>query len=393
MPGWHARTEALRQEGRLEVMGIIQEQHPDRCRLFMQWKEMGWPIAVDALNRLGYEAVPITYLIDEHGVIRHVNPRPEDLESFLSTTYPAPGALPDVPEPPDPGALRAAEPGTAGEWRDYGDALFLWGGQARVGDAIEAYTRALAFNKEDGPLHFRLGTAYRRRYDSADRQASDFQHAVDHWSRALDINPNQYIWRRRLQQYGPRLTKPYPFYHWVGEARSDIRARGEDPVPLVAEPGGAEVAAPEETFAAQASAPAEPDPRGRVTRDPGRYIPVETTVVPPSVAPGEVARIYLVFRPNETIQAHWNNEVDPLLVQVSAPEGWSVDHTVLTATPPPEAVSSETRELQLEVRAPEDGAGPAVVPAYALYYVCEDVNGVCLYRRQDLDVPIRVAPD
>ena len=36
------------------------------------------------------------------------------------------------------------------------------------------------------------------------------------------------------------------------------------------------------------------------------------------------------------------------------------------------------------------GPESTVVPAYALYYVCEDVDGLCLYRRQDLSIPIRV---
>jgi hypothetical protein len=47
--------------------------------------------------------------------------------------------------------------------------------------------------------------------------------------------------------------------------------------------------------------------------------------------------------------------------------------------------------VELELRAPE-GAGPGVVqiPAYALYYVCEDVNGVCMYRRQDVTLRLRV---
>jgi len=372
-------------------MGVIQEQHPDRCRLFMQWKEMGWPIAVDALNILGFDAVPITYLIDEHGVIRFVNPKPPDLETFLATTYPAPGALPAVPDgPPEIASLVSPDPGTSAEWRDHADALFLWGDETRLGEVIDAYTRALASAGDDGPLHFRLGTAYRRRYDSPLRQTADFQRAVDHWSRALAINPNQYIWRRRLQQYGPRLTKPYPFYDWVDRARVDIRDRGEQPVKLVAEPGGAEVAAPEETFDAQVRAGGEPDAEGRVTRDPGRLVRVEATVVPPVVAPGEVARVYLVLRPNAGLQAHWNNEVDPLLVWVTPPDGWAVNRTALTTTPPPEAVSSEPREVQFEVMAPENAEGRAIVSAYTLYYVCEDVDGVCLYRRQDLSIPLQV---
>ena len=39
---------------------------------------------------------------------------------------------------------------------------------------------------------------------------------------------------------------------------------------------------------------------------------------------------------------------------------------------------------------PPDGAAAVSVdiPAYALYYVCEDVRGTCLYRRQDVTVRV-----
>jgi hypothetical protein len=376
-------------------MGIIQEQHPDRCRLFMQWKEMGWPIAVDALNRLGYEAVPITYLIDEHGVIRFVNPKPPELEEFLATTYPRPPGLSDPPGPGvDLAALAPDPPGTPAAWREYGDALFMWGGAPRLGEAIDAYGRALALSADDGPLHFRLGTAYRRRYDSPHRKTADFQKAVDHWARALAIDPNQYIWRRRLQQYGPRLDKPYPFYGWVEQARRDIRARGDRPVPLVAEPGGTEVATPAEAFEPTTRSGDGPDPKGRVTRDPGRLIRVEATLVPPAIPPGGVARAHVVLRPNPAVEAHWNNEVEPLRVWVAPPQGWEVDRRALVAGQPAETVTTEPRELQLELRAPQSAdPGTTVVPAYALYYVCEDVDGMCLYRRQDVRIPVRVKDD
>ena len=76
------------------MVGIIQEQHPDRCRLFMQWKQMGWPILVDSLNLLEVTAVPITLAIDEHGVIRQAKLRvsaAEDLqETFLDQQFEAP---------------------------------------------------------------------------------------------------------------------------------------------------------------------------------------------------------------------------------------------------------------------------------------------------------------
>ena len=39
---------------------------------------------------------------------------------------------------------------------------------------------------------------------------------------------------------------------------------------------------------------------------------------------------------------------------------------------------------------PEDD-GAVRIPGYALYYVCEDIDGTCLYRRQDLEVEVPLA--
>ena len=75
MPGWHDKTNPLVARGELAVAGIVQEQHGDRAALFMQWKQMDWPVMVDSLNLLGVRAVPLTYLIDGQGVIRAVNPK------------------------------------------------------------------------------------------------------------------------------------------------------------------------------------------------------------------------------------------------------------------------------------------------------------------------------
>src|SRR5262249_27307617 len=150
----------------------------------------------------------------------------------------------------------------------------------------------------DGAAHFRLGVAYRKRYDSDARQTGDFQRAVDEWKAALDLDPNQYIWRRRIQPYGPRLDKPYSFYDWVITARADRRKRGETPVPLAVEPGGAEFAQPSKAPEPSATEHEAPDPRGRVTRDTRKLIGVETAVVPPTKATGAAARVHVEFRPN-----------------------------------------------------------------------------------------------
>ena len=379
------------------MVGIIQEQHPERCRLFMQWKRMGWPILVDALDQLEVSVVPITLAIDEHGVIRRRLRRPDvaRLESeFLSKTFDAtPSAGGSAAGKPDPRALRkkAESSKTTAAWRAYGETLAVWGGDDRLDDAVRALEKAAALDPEEGWTQFRLGVAHRLRFDSASRKPSDFQKAIDHWARALEIDPNNYIWRRRIQQYGPRLIKPYPFYDWVDRAREAIRGRGEEPIELAIEPGGAEFARPAKTFETAAIRKEEPDPQGKIIRDAKRMILTETTVVPPSIKAGQAARVHVVFRPNTRLKAHWNNERGESAVWMSPLEGWKIDdrhHALPSARQP---TSAELRTVEFEIRCPESASpGKVRIPAYALYYICEDEAGKCLYRRQDLSIELTV---
>ena len=401
MPGWHEATKQLQEQGKLQMVGIIQEQHPDRCRLFMQWKQMDWPILVDSLNLLEVTAVPITLAIDEHGIIRHTGLRLEDAETieevFLSQSFDAPEGDEQLqtsakPASPDIESLKAAaERGAEQDLRRYANQLTVWGESEQMGEAIGAYQGAIAADPSHEPDHFRLGVAFRKRYDSDHRQATDFQRAVQHWKTALDLDPNQYIWRRRIQQYGPRLDKPYPFYDWVPEARAAITARGETPVELAVEPRGAEFAKPLEHFETSESPAEEPDPGGRIHRDEGQFVHAEATVVPPVVAPGETVRVHVMMRPNQETKSHWNNEAEELVFWVNPPDGWEADRQRITYPIPAEAVSLEPRGIEFELRCPDDaGSGTVEVPAYALYYVCEDVTGTCLYRRQDVMVTVQV---
>jgi tetratricopeptide (TPR) repeat protein len=286
---------------------------------------------------------------------------------------------------------RAATQATAPVWRAYADALVLWGGHQRLGEAIAAYQRALELAPQEGATHFRLGVAFRRRYDSLSRRPADFQVAVEEWQAALDTDPNQYIWRRRIEQYGPRLHKPYPFYDWVETARREITARGETPVSLQVEPRGSEFASPAERFEVIQTSVKEPDPGGRILRDAGKLITVETTVVPPEAAPGGSTRVHVVFRPNAGTKAHWNNEVDGLRLWINAPQDWQANSHLLALPNPPQPTSLETRTLEFELLAPASSApGTYALAAYAVYYVCEDVNGTCLYRRQDIPLQVKV---
>ena len=130
---------------------------------------------------------------------------------------------------------------------------------------------------------FRLGVAHRMRFETDKRREGDFQAAVTAWSQALELDPNQYIWRRRIEQYGPRLAKPYPFYDWVEQARDEITSRGQKPIELAEEPYGSELASPSRgSLKATEQVSDEPDPLGRINRDRRHLIEAEVVVVPPS---------------------------------------------------------------------------------------------------------------
>lgn len=375
MPGWHEATRQWRAEKKLQIIGVIQEQHPERCRLFAQWKQFDWPILHDPINRLGLRAVPIVTAIDEHGVVRSTRPSPQWVKNeFIDREFDEPQ---DLPKPKAPSALSD---------RQRGDEAILWRQSPTV--AINAYAKALATNPQDAAAHFRTGVAYRMRSESAEqRRPGDFRRAVDAWSAALELDPNHYIYRRRIQQYGPRLAKPYPFYDWVEQARAEIRQRGETPVALPVEPSGAEIASPAK-FTIDTPAAERPDPQNRIDRDTG-LVDIEAVAAPAAVKPGDAVRIHVELRP--TAAAHWNNEVEPLLLWIEKSEGLQVSRRRLTADSPTTAESRETRRLELEAQLAKSFSGDRlIVRGFALYYVCEEEGGTCLYRRQDFEVPIRV---
>lgn len=373
------------------LLGVIQEQHGERCELFAQWKELDWPIVQDPLNRIPIRAVPVPIAIDEHGVVRSTRPNQQNFRTaFLEMEFPKPDSpLPRLqPEKPDLARMqrRASEEKTLSAWRELGDALILWT-RDQQSEAIAAYQRALERKPKNAAILFRLGVAYRQRYEGASRQPNDFADAVKYWGEALQADPNHYIFRRRIQQYGPRLIKPYPFYDWVEQARRDVRQRGEKPVELSVAPSGAEIASPSRRFAPNDDSEASPDPQGRIDRD-NSWVRIQGVVVPHQIAAGESARIHLELRPNREV--HWNNEAEPLVVWLESTPGVTLRQRKLTAKQPRAAESKEIRRLEFEARVSAGQAGPIPLRGFALYYVCEEVGGACLFRRQDFSVSIPI---
>lgn len=395
MPAWNTLLQESVRNGKLVVLGIAQEQNPDRCRLFAQWHKLNWPILHDPINIMQVRGVPIEVAIDEYGIVRSIKPDPKTFEKeFINKIFTAPKNDESLkfgkPMQPDIDTLRrhAEKNRSSDAWRELGDALVFWGDSSDVNDAINAYTQAIQINPEDGDAHFRLGVCYRIRYESEHRLPTDFQKAVDHWTKARQINPNQYIWRRRIEQYGPRATKPYPFYDWVQTAASEIRARGEKPVELKILPTGSELAGPGGSPENEKLDVKQPDPQGRILLDQQHLILSEVTVVPPQIKPGQTVRVHVTLRPNKKLKAQWNNEAEPLKFWIEPPTGFKAQPQLIVAPQGDKPETSEPRHIEFELTASKDTSGTFKMSAYALYYVCEGVGGTCSYLRQDIPITV-----
>lgn len=401
LPVWQKVLEPYVESYKIHVVGVVQEQHADRARLYAQWRQLDWPIFVDSLNLVDIAVVPLVLCLDESGIVRHRRMTPDQVaDKFLEQDYPSASVtrmfgrapLPDV----DKLQSQAERKRSVAAWQTAGDAYFLHGKTTGLTPAIEAYEQAIALDAGSGRSHFRLGVAHRRRYETRARRPGDAQAAVDHWGAALAIDPNQYIWRRRIQQYGPRLDKPYNFYFWVKEARGAVRARGEDAVKLRFEPSGSEIAPPgTSTTRAQLLPvrPPDPDPNKRLLLDQDRFVLIEPMVAPARVRPGHTVRVridYLLRQPRNPL---WNNEADDLAVWIDLPEGVSLGEGRLSYPNPkkPETRESRTLEFDLEV-ATTAATGPLEIPAYSLYYICQHKGGKCRYIRQDFSLKFTVDP-
>ncbi len=392
MPVWHKTVKEFRKKGELELLGITQEQHPDRCRLFAQWQQFDWPILHDPINLLKLRAVPVAIAIDEHGIVRDTRPRPNTIEAFVTRKFDVPEKVPPTIETVAPNlaelVARARREKSLQALRELGDATILWGGPPELDKAVSAYQTAVEMSPDDPAIHFRLGVAHRMRYESKSRKHDDFRRAVEEWDKALELNPNQYIYRRRIQQFGPRLIKPYPFYDWVERAFAEIKARDETPIQLTVKPSGAEIASPAKQLLPTSATEKSPDPNGRINRDTQQLIQINSVVVPSRIKRDGAGRIHLSLRPAN--KSHWNNESEPLKVWIEPPDGWTIDQQLFEAAQPNQAESRDERNIEFEVRAPRDAGNVVKFKGYALYYVCEDTEGTCLYLRQDFTFDVKL---
>ena len=394
---WHSKLKDLVTDGSLQLVGIIQEQHAERCRLFAQWHQIDWPILHDPINSAGVRAVPIFVAIDADGVVRNTRPTPEWVRDTLMKKHaisPA-GVVPVAAQKPDLSTLKArkANPGsrplTSTEMIALSDLSYLWD---RDEDFSPIYDQVRGDAGRSAALLFRRGVTALRLRDSVRgerRQGEDLATAIAHLEQALDVDPNHYIYRRRIQQYGPRLKKPYPFYNWVAEAQAAIRARGEFPIELRVPLTGSEIADPRDTSPrANLSNAIEPDPRARIQEDEGELVSISVACVPTHPKAGETFRLHVSLRPNPSV-AHWTNETPPALAWLTLPAGWNAPGQRLEFPQNSSlSESAERRSVDVEITASETIESGATIAGYALYYICEERRGQCLYLRQSFDIPL-----
>jgi tetratricopeptide (TPR) repeat protein len=376
------------------LLGLIQEQHPDRYRLFAQWKQMDFPVLHDPMTKTGIKVVPVFVAIDEYGIVRSTRPNLQKLEDeFINQSF-------DKPEVPAPilekanvtpqhrkSELQASESVEA--FINLGDAILLCNRNPDFAEVINHYQSAAKIDPKRADILFRLGVTYRMRYDSENRQQHDFANASEYWTQALALDPNHYIWRRRIEQYGPRMNKPYPFYSWIEQARQEITKRGEKPTELAVEPKGAELASPAREFEISPEH-TNPDPDAKIFLDTEKLIEPSIAVVPANAAAGSTVRVHVSLRPNDT--AKWNNEAGKTQLWINASDQYKLSDQLIEFEQPQTAESHEARGVEFEVAMPEGANESVTVTGFVLYYVCEDTNGQCLFRRQDLKFQIPIVP-
>ncbi len=403
--------------GELALVGIVHEQHPDRAALFAQWKEFDFPLLWDPFGLTGMKVVPVVTAVDETGVVRLPRPDPRkfdeqfrplfaemDFAAEKDATTPRPEGFvlsQHVAEPPGTihGSLARVlqtgiSVGPSGSWGEWSKDL-----EALMGLSGSPFAT------------FCAGVAYRMRHDSGGAVPGDFQSALSSWSAALHAQPNQYIWRRRIQQWGPRLDKPYPFYDWIDGATVEVAKRGETPVAVRAALSGSEVADKTKKIpgarpegAALGSAPkeiAEPDPTGKLVRDDGALVGLELAVAQnTSSAGGSVrspigsSRVHVTLRPKKGTK--WPLDADPPLIWLEIPDLWDAAAPAFEFPLPKAGQESAPLTADFELSTQPSKLGPpdesAKMPAselkaYAVYSICLE-DGTCVFRRQDFSIEV-----
>ncbi len=372
----------LRENEKVVLIGLTQEQHPDRCVLFAQWQRLDWPILWDPFNLTDSEVVPLAIGIDEHGIVRKVGLSLRDLDEFLATSFPREEVPPELDEEVEP-----ARPSKALS------SLLTQNGPT----APDTFASAVAALEQEAQAEgappsatFCYGVALRMRYDSPQRKADDFQESLNAWNAALRRRPSQYIWRRRIQQWGPALDKPYPFYGWIEQANREVSERGETPHPIRVALTSSELSG-RQVSESTSEAREHPDPQRAIPRAKADWVSIESAVAPNTSPPGqgepETVQVHLVLRPALDRGLHWGNDAGPTEIWIEDADRWGLARPdFVLARPRNSELSQEARTL--DFMASKTSSEGAQLRGTAFFFACGDKDDECRFLAQDFVVSL-----
>ena len=93
--------------------------------------------------------------------------------------------------------------------------------------------------------------------------------------------------------------------------------------------------------------------------------------------------LYVGFHLDPLYRVHWNNEVDPLEFEITAPEGVTVTPSRGVAPDPEAPADADPREFLLEI---EGGTPGDTLDLRVQYFACDDALTFCIPVRQDYKV-------
>ena len=418
MPVWHEATKELVAAGKLRVIGVVQEQHPERAALWLKWQQIDWPVAWDPFNQLGVKVVPKIVAVQPGGLVLEDRLHPKRISEeggLLEVMGRMAGAAEELDQPARFGPQLARGVGSDAQARaqalepESALAILLFDPEGLDGDALPLRLEAMRSlvklaqgDQASARDHFRAGVAQRMLLDEEAPVAGRFQAALHSWSRALALDPGQYIWRRRIQQWGPRLDKPYPFYDWVPLARKELIERGVTPrVWRVAlsgterAKGGYDLPVPQ--------IQENPDPRGQIPSDQKEHVSLDWAVAPHTgfagpnvrVAAG-TSRVHLTLLPKKNVSIEPAG--GPLGIWIDLPGGWRARSSWFDLQVEGDG-SVQSPHLDFELIAPplgppQEGApppSPPVLRGFVLYPVCIGESGECNLLRRDFELDLSPA--
>lgn len=324
LPAWEKFAKGLAKDDAVFV-GVVHDQYLDRAALFVKWKHISFPAYHDSLNIADARRMARAVCVDEYGIVRHIARSPDGLmEGFVNKkfAYDRVQVRPPLKELPNFKHTKriASEARESFEYIEHGDACLFDPAPVLMAEAIDAYELALTKTPTDGMAAFRLGCAYRMRFDSATREAGDLRKSFDAWSVAARLDPKNEVTTRRLLQYAAPSDKPANSCGWIVEAM-----RAVEGATLESMPWPIEIAAPSDSFKACAQTAVAP-PKGVDSVS----MKVDSGIIRaanPKV-PGLVNVVIALF-PGGAV-----DDGQPVRIWVTPPEGVQVSDRVLEVRAP-----------------------------------------------------------